>query len=112
MALGRKRNEEKPLDCGKKRRPLPKVITQAGNDIGGRQRHQEVNAWAPEMIPARNPRATGTSAQSAIAGAAKGRLTAAAKVGFDQKPRIVVESRSINLHVLDDALNVVARLRN
>ena len=38
-------------------------------------------------------------------------LTAAAQVGLDQQPRIVVEPGAIDLHVLDNALHVIARLR-
>src|SRR5262249_25078389 len=71
----------------------------------------------------RSPQGTRASSMGISAGRAmgegrrgrfcvSGRLTAAAKVGFDQEPRIVVESRAVDLHIFDDALDVVARLRN
>jgi hypothetical protein len=38
MALGRKRNEEKALDCRKMRRGLPKNRTNAATAINGKSR--------------------------------------------------------------------------
>jgi len=50
MALGHKCNEEKPLDCRKKRRALPKIKTRSSGGSGGDKGRQPVNAWRPDVI--------------------------------------------------------------